>query len=149
MNKAIILDFNRTVYDPNTDSLVDGVLDFLEKYKGRFKLALICKGDKNRHEHFEQLGIKKYFDYIEIVPEKTKDVFLDCIKRLSASPELTWVIGDRVRLEIKIAKSLGMNTIWLRRDKFENDLPMKEVEAPHFEVTSFLMASKLIPLGLG
>lgn len=149
MNKCIILDFNRTVYDPETEGLVDGAVDFLNKYMGHYKLALISKGDRQRRQLIEKLELKKFFDYIEIIPKKTQASFEKCLKDCQCAPQMAWLIGDRARVEIKIAKKMGMNTIWLRRGKFENEQPESEEYAPHFQVTSFLMASKLVPLGLG
>lgn len=149
MSKCIIIDFNRTLYDPDNDSLVDGAKDFLDKYRGHFKLALIGMDDRERAKALKKLGVDEYFDYVEFVKEKNEAEFTKCIKKLGCKAQMTWVIGDRACSEIRIGKKLGMNTIWLRRDKFENEYPKNEDDAPHFEVTSFLMAGKLIPLGLG
>lgn len=58
--KAAIFDYNRTLFNPETEGLFPEVVGLLEKLRGRFKLALVAKGDAERAKQLEQLGIRKY-----------------------------------------------------------------------------------------
>jgi hypothetical protein len=73
MKGLIILDFNRTLYDPDTSQMLEGALEFLEDYSKMYSLALIGKGDDKRASLIGDLGIKRYFRYMKLKEEKEKN----------------------------------------------------------------------------
>ncbi len=121
--KAVILDFNRTLFDPDTNQLFPESFSLLQELKNKnFDLALISIGAENREEQIKP--ISSFFKIIKIVKEKNAKDFLEIVQELKSSPQEFLVIGDRVRGEIKIGNSLGMKTIWIRWGKFSSELPL-------------------------
>src|SRR3989344_5492719 len=146
MKGLIILDFNRTLYDPDSERLVDGALDFLRSYSKTYALALIGKGDDRRASLIEELEIRKYFKHVQLNEEKEEADFTDCMKRLSFNPGSTWSVGDRIKKEIRLSNRSGIKTIWLRTGKFASEGPELAEEEPMFTVSSFREIAGIIPL---
>jgi hypothetical protein len=55
----IIFDYNRTIFDPDTDNLYFGVLDLLQKLSQKYELFLISRNEPTRKGRLEKLNIKK------------------------------------------------------------------------------------------
>lgn len=146
MKGLIILDFNRTLYDPDTKTLFEGVLDFLETYSKSYVLAIIGKGDEKRIRLINELNIKHFFKYIVVKEEKEMSDFLRCMNKLGFGPKETWSIGDRIKKEIVMSNKVNIQTIWFKKGKFASEVPMGEEEKPDFTVTSFREINKIIPL---
>jgi phosphoglycolate phosphatase-like HAD superfamily hydrolase len=88
----IIFDYNRTLYNPETNSLYFGVIKLLQDLSKNHELFLISKNEPGREDGLEKQGIKKYFKKISFVEEKTTDLF----KELVQGDKNSFVIGDRV-----------------------------------------------------
>jgi putative hydrolase of the HAD superfamily len=146
MKGLIILDFNRTLFNPETNSLFPGVIGFLNKYSKSYLLALIGKGGEKRANLIEELDIKKYFDYFSLIEEKSEEDFLKCLRGLQVDKTKVWSIGDRVKKEIMLSNKVGVKTVWFRNGKFANETPAQEIEKPTFTISSFEEISGIIPL---
>ena len=57
----------------------------------------------------------------------------------------SFVIGDRVRYEIKIGNILGFQTIWLKLGKFSVEKPQSNEEKPDFTILSLKEILKIAP----
>lgn len=128
--KAIIFDFNRTLYNPETDKLINGCLIVLKFFSQNKKLALITTETGDRQNKIGQLGIDKFFKIILPTREKTKKDFLKCCQFLGVKPKDVMVVGDRVRGEIAIGNKLGMFTVQFKNGKFAKELPENGFEIP-------------------
>lgn len=121
--KAVILDFNRTLFDPDSNRLFPESFSVLKELKSEnLELALISIGTEDREEQIKP--ISSFFKIIKIVEEKTTDTFLEIVWEFNFFPKEMVVIGDRIKREIKIGKSLGIRTIWVRTGKFSSELPL-------------------------
>ena len=60
----IIFDYNRTIFDPETDNLYLGVLELLQKLSSKYELFLISRNEPTRKKRLEELNIKNYFQKI-------------------------------------------------------------------------------------
>jgi len=128
----IILDFNRTIYDPETGDLMPGALELLmyAKEKGAV-LHLISKKEEGREDALAQLGIASYFDSVVFTEEKEP-----AMKALiEGSPHPIYVVGDYLHNEIRFGNRYGAKTIWLRRGRFKGlssetpeDVPWQTIE---------------------
>lgn len=146
MKGLIIMDFFRTLYNPDTKSLFEGVRDFLEEYSKIYTLAIVGKGDEKRTSLINDLNIKKYFKYIKLKTEKEESDFIDCLKELKFNKEYTWSVGDRIKKEIFLSNKLGLKTVWFRNGKFALEGPIKKEEEACFTIASFEDLKKIIPL---
>ena len=146
MKGLIIIDFNRTLFDPETNSLFPGVIEFLSSYSKNYSLALIGKGAEKRANLIEELNIKKYFKYFSLIEEKSEEDFLACLKEMNFDKKDCWSIGDRVKKEIMLSNKIGIKTIWFRNGKFANETPTVELEKPTFTISSFVEIQQISPI---
>lgn len=91
-------------------------LDNLRK-KGK-QLAMITNGtEHDQQEKINRFNLAQYFDVILIegsfgTGKPHPKIFLEALKKLSAKPATTCMIGDSLEYDIAGAKPLGITTIW-------------------------------------
>ena len=72
----MIIDYHRTLYDPDTDALVDGAHELLTELKARdVLLVLVSRREGERDKRIQELGISSFFDEVLFVEDKTEQVF--------------------------------------------------------------------------
>jgi beta-phosphoglucomutase-like phosphatase (HAD superfamily) len=65
---SIIFDWKRTLYDPDSSTLIDGAVELLEFLANHnIPLYLIGKGNQEMHNETARLGVAKYFTEILFV----------------------------------------------------------------------------------
>ncbi|MBI5230489.1 MAG: HAD family hydrolase [Candidatus Magasanikbacteria bacterium] len=137
MKKIIVFDFNRTLYDPDNDCLITDVKFVLRVLIRRgFLLYLISCTGKPRKKLIKNIGISKYFSRIIVTKEKNKKNFERLAATMAVDRSSSFVVGDRVRKEISIGNSIGVQTVWLKFGKFANEKPRKKIERPTFTVST-------------
>ncbi len=158
MIKTIIFDWKRTLYDPDTKSLIDGVLDLLEFIKSKgVPMILIGKGADEMHEEVDRLEVRRYFKNIVFAEgEKDINVFKGFV---STNPKETVFVGDRVRSELEIGNKLGATTIWVKQGRFADEEPQNGQQKPDYTVSSlheckrqlksYFLAANVVNLGNG
>lgn len=137
--KAVIFDFNRTLYDPDLQQLFPATLPLLEYCKQRgLRMALLTKaGEGNaRQMLIDELGISPFFDRIEIVSQKEEGLFKKLLVDWGIPASQCWVVSDRLRTDLRIAKRLGCRTIWVRQGKFAAEGPEGPTDEPEVTVTN-------------
>ena len=135
--KAAIFDFNRTLWEDG--AYLNGALDLLQSLKKKgLKLAVISSVKEHEVPEREQLikPIEPLFHSINVVTGKSKEVFKSVAEDLGVSHSEVLVIGDKVNNEIKYGNQLGMKTIWLKRGKNAEELPITKESQPHHTVNS-------------
>ena len=142
--KYIIFDWKRTLYDPDKRDCINGALEILDYvFNNGTRMILIGKGSKEMYDEVERLNLKKYFSNIFFNEgEKQTALFEKFI--INRKPEETVVIGDRIRSELKIGKSLKMTTIWVRQGEFAGEKPKSAKEEPTHTVTSLFELKELL-----
>jgi len=124
--KAIIWDFNGTLYNSNYKKLFYKAKVILDECSKKYQQALVSSDilhpDK-RKMLIKKLSIDKYFDHIEINFKTTK-TFLNICTLFKCNPKEFYVIGDNFFKEIKIGNKLGMKTIWF---DFKGTLKLKQL----------------------
>jgi FMN phosphatase YigB (HAD superfamily) len=141
-NMKIIFDYNRTLYDPDTDNLYPGVNELLERLAKKHQLYLITKPTLGKESQLERLGIKSYFERTMIIEKKTPEVF----RTLIGGANEAIVVGDRIREEIKIGNSLQFTTVWVRQGAYAKEIPRHEGEEPHHIVRNTAELQKVLLL---
>lgn len=136
----IIFDYNRTVYDPDTEQLFPGVLEMLENLEKDHELFLISMNELGRKDALSKLGINRYFNRVTFVDEKTEEAFVSLVKNISD----TMVVGDRTADEIRIGNALGCVTVWVRQGKFGKEMPLSKQEEPNFIIDKITDLKKII-----
>ncbi len=121
-----------------------GVKAFLSSFPG-IKVLVTRETDKGlQNRKIDVLGVREFFDEILICSdnEGKKKLFRQVQKRFPAD-EIA-VIGDRVDVEIRYAKELGMKAIRIRQGKYGNIAPSSPAEIPDFEIENFAELSGIL-----
>lgn len=138
---TIIFDFNRTIFNPETGSLLSNALEVLKTLRGRgHTLYLVSRLEPGREAALSDLGIDGYFKEAKFVNDKR-----EALKEIiSASPSPTYVIGDYLHDEIRAGNELGAKTIWLKRGRFADLIPKNKDEEPWHTIDDLMEVLELI-----
>ncbi len=138
--KIAIIDFNRTIFNPDNNQLMPEALVLLQYLQNK-KIILYLLSNatlENTNERMgliNSLGIKNFFQGIFIKDGKSLEDFKSIISfHKNLDPKFSWVIGDRIRREIILANQCGFKTIWFKNGKFSNEIPDSAAEQPDFIV---------------
>lgn len=127
---TIIFDFNRTIFDPESNALFPGVIALLELIHGKHELVLITRNEGARKNRIEDLGLNQYFQRVIFVEQKNTDVFKE-----AAGSSIPIIVGDRVQDEISIGNELGYITVHVRQGIFADQIrhiqPTHSINAIH------------------
>ncbi len=124
INKLIIFDFNRTLYDPDHRALLPGATQLLQFAKEKaYKLILVGQAADSREQLIADLGLTGYMEEIILVDAKTAKLFNDIADRYLADKPSSFVVGDRAQREITLGHKTGWRTIWLQAGKFADEHP--------------------------
>ncbi|MCH8986880.1 HAD hydrolase-like protein [Patescibacteria group bacterium] len=135
MKKIIIFDFNRTLYDPEVESLNPDAIFVLKTLQKRgFEFYLVSRKERNRKNLIKKLGIRPYFKRVIITRKKNEELFRDILSYAQVAPRNSFVIGDRTQEEIFLGNKCGMKTIWFKTGRFANELPKSKDEEPTYIV---------------
>lgn len=120
--KAILFDFNRTIYDPDAKRLIYGARQILELAIAKnYTLYLVSQRENGREEILNREDIGKYFTKIIFVVKKDKETFQNILDSCSLDPQKVFVIGDRLSAEIRTGNLLGCKTVWIKKGKFARE----------------------------
>lgn len=106
MKKIIILDFNKTIYNPYEGCLYRGTYSLLQKLNKNYYLILVTTASPSRFKDIQNLNLNKYFKKIFIVRRKNLSLY-----RNISIAKTTILIGDNLKEEIRIGNKLKLKTI--------------------------------------
>lgn len=128
------------------------VIPTLQELKGKgYKLFLLTVGVYERQEKKIQiLGLKPYFDEIIINDQeiglRMEDCILDILGRHSISTGETVMVGDRVRDELRVAKSMGMTTIQMLHGRFKSEPVANGYDKPDYKIKRIFQIPTILQL---
>ncbi len=101
----------------------EGTRNALETLRSRgFRLALLTKGDRDvQSRRIERSGLRPFFDVIEIVADKTPEVFARVLASLGVEPASAWMVGNSVRSDVFPALTAGLRPIWIDAHVWEHE----------------------------
>lgn len=130
----IIFDFNRTLYDPETDELVPDAYSVLQTLsRSGIPLYLISRNEGNREEVLERTDIAQFFKEVSFVERKRLEDFTRVV--WAAQGDKVFVVGDLVREDIHFGNRAGATTIWFRNGKFAGEGPTIKKDEPRHIIT--------------
>lgn len=143
--KLAIIDFNRTLYDPDTGGLIAYAEEMLKTLTDMgVRLVLVSKDEGGREDVLASLGITPYFAETVFTPKKTPELFVRLIENHGSTIEETYVIGDYLAEEITHGNAAGLKTIRLVRGKFAHHMPSGAHDTPWRSVDSLHSVAELI-----
>jgi len=140
LNKVIIWDFNRTIYNPDQKKLIPGAKELLKAFQKLGYLNVIYSKNKANDMRISRAVHRcKILKYLkDIVVRKKKDVsdLRLILNQYNADINQSFLISDRTRVDIEMGNSLGLKTIWIKSGKFANQLPETEKQEPTLTINS-------------
>lgn len=114
----------------------NGVRSLLETLSKKSSLMLITKGDLfHQQRKVQSSGLSQYFQAIEIVSNKTREVYQEILDRRQIDPGQFIMIGNSMRSDIVPVLKLGGGAIHLKSHlswSHENDF-LDDVYLDHFQ----------------
>lgn len=93
-------------------TLLDGVVDVLDELAGRYRLALITKGDLFHQESkVAESGLGDRFDSVEILSEKDERSYQRVLDRLGIEAPSFLMVGNSVRSDIEPVVAIGARAV--------------------------------------
>lgn len=94
--------------------LIPGVADTLDTLGRRYRLQLLTKGDNDEQQRkIDASGLVRFFDAVDIVPEKHVDAYRQLAKDYGLPVDETWMIGNSPKSDILPARAAGMNAVFI------------------------------------
>lgn len=92
--------------------LLDGVVEVLEKLKGRYRFVVATKGDLlDQERKLRKSGIEHYFHHIEIMSDKQEADYLKLIRHLDIDPSEFLMIGNSIKSDALPVLDIGGHAI--------------------------------------
>lgn len=100
------------IFERERMELLPGIEEALSHLSATCRLILVTKGDHDEQlRKVQRSGLASYFESIEVVSEKTAEVYRELIDRLGLPPAETWMIGNSPRSDINPALAAGLNAV--------------------------------------
>ena len=101
--------------------MLDAEVELLEHSAGtitqlatRYRLMLITKGDlQDQQTKIARSGLGQYFQYIEVVNDKTRDIYQQLLKKISIQPGHFLMVGNSLRSDILPILELGGQAVYM------------------------------------
>ncbi|HHT9117145.1 MAG TPA: uridine diphosphate-N-acetylglucosamine-binding protein YvcK, partial [Candidatus Hypogeohydataceae bacterium YC38] len=119
----------------------------LEKYK----LFLVTTGVHRRQERkLELLGLAHYFDEVVINDQEVGLLLEDCFRALLEKydllPQEVAVVGDRIGVELRVAKTMGMFAVQMLHGRFKVESPLRTTERPDYKIKKIYQLPTILEL---
>ena len=109
--------------------LIDGVGEVVATLAQRFPLMLITKGEASEQQRkIEESGLANYFKWVEIVPNKTPEVYRAILERYAIPPEGFLMVGNSLRSDVLPVLKIGGQAVlvhyannWLHEMQVDED----------------------------
>ena len=111
--------------------LVDGVETTLENLSGGYKLMLITKGDQFEQERKISIsGISHYFDYLEVVGEKSEASYRKILGQYNLDPARFLMVGNSLRSDVLPVLKIGGQAVHIPNEQtwFHENASQEEIE---------------------
>ena len=102
----------RGIHERDEMTLLPGVAEALEALSERCRLILVTKGEQiEQWGKVQRSGLERYFESVEVVPEKDEATYRSIVQRLDLDPERTWMVGNSPRSDINPALAAGLRAV--------------------------------------
>ncbi len=117
----------------NPATPLDGVEDTLSRLhaSGMYKMAILTKGDLLDQNHkIDRSGLRKYFDYVDIVCEKTPAVYSELCSRLGVCAGEMLMVGNSFKSDIDPVLKIGGKGVYIPSEKTWQHEVVEEYDHP-------------------
>lgn len=100
----------------NPATPLDGVEETLTlmRQSGRYRMAILTKGELlDQNNKIDRSGLRKYFDFVDIVIEKTPEVYGELCGRLGIAPPDMLMVGNSFKSDIDPVLKIGGKGVYI------------------------------------
>lgn len=93
-----------------------GVVETLSRIResGRYLMAILTKGELlDQNNKIDRSGLRKYFDYVDVVNEKVPEVYSELCRRLKVTPEQMLMMGNSFKSDIDPVLRIGGSGVYI------------------------------------
>lgn len=139
---TLLIDWNRTLYDPEKKSCYPDAVPFLRSLQKKCVVYIVSAGEIPPTRQ-QKKRVLPYIDDFIIAP-KTKELFTKIVKNTPKNRVV--VIGDSITQEITIANKLTYTSVRILRGTYKDDIPTIKNEMPTYTVYTLKEILYFIPL---
>ncbi|MDH3494786.1 MAG: HAD hydrolase-like protein [Acidobacteriota bacterium] len=106
-----IIGFAREMLEAPVD-LLEGVSEAIEALVGKYRLMVITKGDLfDQETKIARSGLGEYFEHVEIVSDKTRNVYESLFSRQAIAKEEFLMVGNSLKSDVLPVLQIGSNAV--------------------------------------
>ncbi len=119
---------------PKNNHLLEGTLDLLNLFKGKYRLHIITNGfEEVQHKKMKSSGIHDYFETITTseeagVKKPHPQIFQTAIDKSGADVSRSVMIGDNLEADIVGAHNFGLHVIYLSPETKSKQIQYPQVQ---------------------
>lgn len=95
---------------------LEGVVETLDtlRRRGRYRMAVFTKGELLDQENkLQRSGLRRYFDVVSIVSDKTHDSYRRLCRELGVEPQELCMVGNSLKSDIAPALEVGASAVYV------------------------------------
>jgi len=94
--------------------IIAGVTETLDYLQPRHRLFLLTKGNVTEQTgKVERSGLRKFFQAVEVVPEKDAKTYRAMVEKHNLAPETSWMVGNSPKSDINPALKAGLHAVFV------------------------------------
>ena len=140
--KIIIWDFNRTLYDPDTGTLIENAKETVQHGFESGYVNILFSKNTIGHTTVDQIlaafFLRAYFDAIIENAEKNINHLTAQLANYHLDKSNSFFISDRAWTDIPLGNTLGFRTVWFQNGKFAHEKPRTKFEQPRYIINTLL-----------
>lgn len=126
-----ILNFGKQMLDAPV-KLLEHVEDTISKLSKEYSLMIITKGDLlDQESKIARSGLAEYFDYIEIVSDKTEAIYKEILKKYKLLATRFLMVGNSLRSDILPVKAINAHAVHVHYESTWAHEQISEDELTH------------------
>jgi len=80
----------------------------------KWKLAVFTKGEiQDQEKKLERSGLRQYFDFVDIVADKTEEAFRSLCRHAGTEPERLLMVGNSLKSDVAPALAIGAKAVYI------------------------------------
>ncbi len=111
-----------------------GVVETLARIResGRYQMAILTKGELlDQNNKIDRSGLRRFFDYVDVVNEKTPEVYSELCQRLHITPAQMLMVGNSFKSDIDPVLRIGGSGVYIPSEMTWQHEKIEEYEHPH------------------
>jgi putative hydrolase of the HAD superfamily len=118
--------------------LLPGVRPVIESLSSQYTLMILTKGDLlDQRRKLTRSGLAPYFKWVEVVTDKTPEMYADLFAAHQIEPESFLMVGNSLRSDILPVVALGARAVYIPFHltwAHEHDIDHLDVRDGYFEI---------------